>query len=55
MNVWVKICGIRDVETAGAVADLGPDPIGLNYYNASPRAVDIDTAAAIVPRVIVAV
>ena len=48
--MWVKICGIRDLKTAGDVAALGPDAIGLNFYDGSPRRVEIDVAAEIVRR-----
>jgi phosphoribosylanthranilate isomerase len=37
--MWIKICGIRDVETAERVASLRPDAIGLNFYERSPRCV----------------
>jgi phosphoribosylanthranilate isomerase len=46
--VWVKICGIRDESTARAVAAAGVSAIGLNFYPASPRCVDVATAARIV-------
>ncbi|MBX3440460.1 MAG: phosphoribosylanthranilate isomerase [Planctomycetaceae bacterium] len=46
--MWIKICGIRDVETARAVADCGADAIGLNFYASSPRHVTEPTAAQIV-------
>jgi phosphoribosylanthranilate isomerase len=45
--MWVKICGIRDVETARAVADLRPDAIGLNFFPQSPRYVDVRMAERI--------
>ncbi len=48
MSIWIKICGIRDVETARAVAALGPDAIGLNFYADSPRVVSPETAADVV-------
>lgn len=35
--MWIKICGIRDVATARAVAALSPDAIGLNFYEKSAR------------------
>jgi phosphoribosylanthranilate isomerase len=47
-GVWVKICGIRDLETATAVAALGPDAIGLNFYGPSPRVVEVKLAVEIV-------
>lgn len=46
--MWVKLCGIRDVETAAAAAAAGADAIGLNFYRPSVRAVDVVTAARIV-------
>ncbi len=46
--MWIKICGIRDVETARAVASLGADAIGLNFFAGSPRHIDEQTAAQIV-------
>lgn len=48
-QLWIKICGIRDVETAVRVAGLGADAVGINFYAGSPRHVaDVETAAAIV-------
>lgn len=46
--MWVKICGIRDVETALGVAERGADAIGLNFYAGSPRCVESTRAATIV-------
>jgi phosphoribosylanthranilate isomerase len=46
--MWVKICGIRDVETARWVARERPDAIGLNFYAASPRRVPEIAAMQIV-------
>ncbi|MDA0588692.1 MAG: phosphoribosylanthranilate isomerase [Planctomycetota bacterium] len=45
--MWIKICGIRDVETAMQIAALNPDAIGLNFFAKSPRSVDVETAAKI--------
>ena len=45
--MWVKICGIRDAETASAVAALRPDAVGLNFFRGSVRAVTPETAASI--------
>jgi len=45
--MWIKICGIRDIETATQIADLNPDAIGLNFFAKSPRSVDAETAARI--------
>src|SRR5688500_2995032 len=47
-SLWVKICGIRDPETAIAVAVCRPDAIGLNFYARSPRCIDVATAREIV-------
>lgn len=38
--MWVKICGIRDVETARCICELGADAIGLNFFAPSPRFVE---------------
>ena len=46
--MWIKICGIRDVQTAQAVAQAGVDAIGLNFYAQSPRVVAPEMAANIV-------
>ena len=45
--MFVKICGIRDVDTARAVADCGPDAIGLNFYKQSSRWLDVRMAEGI--------
>jgi phosphoribosylanthranilate isomerase len=46
--MWIKICGIRDVETAVAVAALEVQAIGLNFFARSPRVIETDSAARIV-------
>lgn len=46
--MWIKICGISDPETAGAVAACQPDAIGLNFHPPSPRCVDPHAAQTIV-------
>ncbi len=45
--MWVKVCGIRDCETANQLAELGVDAIGLNFYSGSPRVVGFDDAIKI--------
>ncbi len=37
----VKICGVTSLEDARHIADSGADAIGLNFYAASPRCVDL--------------
>jgi len=49
--MWIKVCGIRDVDSAEGVARLGPDAIGLNFWSGSPRFVSASDAAEIVERV----
>lgn len=46
--MWVKICGLHDVDSARSIADLGPDAIGLNFHPQSPRFVDVRMAERIV-------
>jgi phosphoribosylanthranilate isomerase len=46
-GVRVKICGITNIEDARAVIDAGADALGLVFYSASPRAVDIEQARSI--------
>ena len=46
-EMWVKICGIRDVETAARIVSLRPDAVGLNFFEKSPRHVDRAVAAEI--------
>ena len=48
MRVRAKICGITSVRDALTAAEAGCDAIGMNFYSGSPRAVDVDTASAIV-------
>jgi phosphoribosylanthranilate isomerase len=43
----IKICGITSIEDALYVASMGCDAIGLNFYQKSPRALDIKQAQKI--------
>lgn len=45
--MWIKICGVRNRESARVAADCGADAIGLNFYDKSPRCVDLRQAASI--------
>jgi phosphoribosylanthranilate isomerase len=35
--MWIKICGLNDPALAREIAALGPDAIGLNFYERSVR------------------
>ncbi|MDZ7804226.1 phosphoribosylanthranilate isomerase [Thiohalophilus sp.] len=48
MRTRVKICGITRPQDAIAAAQAGADAIGLVFYPASPRAVEIDQAREII-------
>ena len=43
----IKICGIKDVDTAMAAVDHGADAVGLVFVERSPRCVTIEQAGAI--------
>lgn len=43
----IKICGIRDTDTAQAAVDAGADAIGLVFVDKSPRRVSVEQARAI--------
>lgn len=45
--MWIKICGVRDVDFALQVATWGADAIGLNFFQPSPRSVPLSTASRI--------
>ena len=40
-NVRVKICGITHPADAALAVELGADAVGLNFYERSPRALDL--------------
>ncbi|GMV26376.1 MAG: N-(5'-phosphoribosyl)anthranilate isomerase [Phycisphaerae bacterium] len=43
----IKICGIRDADTALQAADAGADAIGFMFYRESPRYIDPEDARSI--------
>ena len=45
--MWMKVCGIRDSETARQISELDIDAIGLNFYHGSSRVVTVDEACEI--------
>ncbi len=47
MTMWIKVCGIRDCETARHLAGIDIDAVGLNFYPRSPRVVDVEMAVQI--------
>lgn len=48
MNVNVKICGIRSIDSALAAIEAGADFIGLNFVPTSKRKIDDKTASEII-------
>lgn len=44
----IKICGVRDPETANFAIEVGADAIGLVFVTASPRAVEVEVARDVV-------
>lgn len=44
----VKICGVRDVDTALAAVEAGADAVGMVFVERSPRRIDVDEAHRIV-------
>lgn len=48
MTVRIKICGVTTPADAAAVAELGVEAVGLNFYPKSPRCVSPDQARELV-------
>ncbi len=46
-HLRIKICGVTTVADAVAAAELGADAVGLNFYLASPRCIDVSRAREI--------
>jgi phosphoribosylanthranilate isomerase len=46
-SVKVKVCGVTDPDNARLVTEMGADFLGLNFYAASPRYVELERALAI--------
>ncbi len=47
-DLFVKICGVTNIDDARFALECGADAIGLNFYERSPRFVTIDRAVEIV-------
>lgn len=45
--MWVKVCGLTDVDNAMHVAEAGVNAIGLNFFRGSKRYVEPDLAREI--------
>ncbi|MEK7749324.1 MAG: phosphoribosylanthranilate isomerase [Bacteroidota bacterium] len=49
-DLFVKICGVTNVEDAQFALECGADAIGLNFYERSPRFVTMERALEIVSK-----
>lgn len=47
-SVWVKICGVTNIEDARAAIAAGADMLGFNFYRQSPRFIDPKVAGKII-------
>ncbi len=50
MGIEAKICGITSAEALGAAIDGGADYVGFVFFPPSPRALDVEAAAALAAR-----
>ena len=50
-TVWVKICGITNLEDANAALDAGADMLGFNFYRPSPRFIEPNIAREIINQI----
>lgn len=50
-SVFVKICGITNVEDARAAVEAGADMLGFNFYRPSPRFIEPEAAREIITAV----
>jgi indole-3-glycerol phosphate synthase / phosphoribosylanthranilate isomerase len=50
-SVFVKICGITNVEDAHTAVEAGADMLGFNFYRPSPRFIEPDAAREIIAAV----
>lgn len=49
-DLFVKICGVTNVEDAQFALECGADAIGLNFYERSPRFITMERAQEIVSK-----